>query len=129
MNNLVRAELEFMEGDLHFKHHIKKDINLAPDPIPIMAVAPEIAQVFNNLLSNAIDAMHNKTDQTIAITTFIKNHYAWLSISDTGSGITPENINRIFDPFFTTKPKHDSDSPLQKVRSAPALVSICACDP
>ncbi|MDH3392433.1 MAG: hybrid sensor histidine kinase/response regulator [Desulfobulbaceae bacterium] len=114
LNSLVKAELDFMEGDLHFKHHIKKNIDLAAEPIPIMAIAPEIAQVFNNILSNAIDAMHGSADQTISITTTTRNHYAWLSISDTGGGIAPENIHKIFDPFFTTKPKHDSDAPTPK---------------
>ncbi len=28
----------------------------------------------------------------------------WVSISDSGAGISPENLSRIFDPFFTTKP-------------------------
>ena len=114
LNALVRSELAFMEGDLHFKHHIKKNIDLTTNPIPIMAIAPEIAQVFNNLIGNAIDAMHGNADQTISISTTTQNHYAWLSISDSGHGIAPENISRIFDPFFTTKPKHNDDTPPPK---------------
>ena len=111
LNEIVRSELAFMEGDLHFKYHIKKTINLPPNPIPIMAIAPEIAQVFNNIISNAIDAMHDKNNQEITIKTSTRNHYAWLSISDNGHGIAQKNINKIFDPFFTTKPKPDNSHP------------------
>ena len=111
LNEIIRSEVAFMEGDLHFKHHIRKTIKLAPKPIPIMAIAPEIAQVLNNMISNAIDAMHGKDTQKISISTTTRNHYAWLSITDNGSGIAPENINRIFDPFFTTKPRHNNNSP------------------
>ncbi|MDH4320965.1 MAG: response regulator [Desulfobulbaceae bacterium] len=114
LNSIIRSELAFLEGDLHFKHHIKKNIDLTPKPIPILAVAPEIAQVFNNMISNAIDAMHGNADQTISISTSLNNHYAWLSITDTGGGIAPEHINKIFDPFFTTKPKHDDSNPSPK---------------
>ncbi len=114
LNTIVRSELNFMEGDLHFKHHIKKNIELTPSPLPIMAIAPEIAQVFNNIIGNAIDAMHGNVDQAISISTTKKNRYASLSISDTGNGIAPDNLNRIFDPFFTTKPKHNNDTPQKK---------------
>ncbi|HWO10952.1 MAG TPA: ATP-binding protein, partial [Polyangiaceae bacterium] len=33
-----------------------------------------------------------------------KGRYARVRISDTGTGIEPENIARLFEPFFTTKP-------------------------
>ncbi|MDH3393714.1 MAG: response regulator, partial [Desulfobulbaceae bacterium] len=84
LNDIVRSELAFLEVDLHFKHHIQKTIKLADTPVPIMGIAPEIAQVFNNIISNAIDSMHGQDTQAISITTRTKNHYAWLSISDKG---------------------------------------------
>ena len=105
LNDIIRQELSFLDADLHFKHRIEKKIALSTEPIPIMVNAPEIAQVFSNLISNAIDAMHDRPNPTIAITTAKRNHYAWLEITDNGTGIAPENLSRIFDPFFTTKPK------------------------
>jgi len=105
LNEIISEEITFLEADLHFKHQIQKTISLSPAPLPIMAVAPEIAQVFSNLISNAIDAMHGHPAPAISITTAAKGRYALLTVTDNGAGIAAEDLNRIFDPFFTTKPK------------------------
>jgi len=74
-------------------------------------------QVLLNLSLNAADAMHNggkltfkqkNVSQKQLINLFpeaTKPEYVALSVSDTGTGIPKEIINRIFDPFFTTKEK------------------------
>ena len=59
-------------------------------------------QVLLNLIINAIDAM--EMGNQITLTTGISNNRVWLSCSDTGTGISEENLVHIFDPFFTTKP-------------------------
>jgi PAS domain S-box-containing protein len=61
----------------------------------------ELRQVLLSLITNAIDAMDEKG--TITIETGVEASMARLSISDTGHGITADNLPRIFDPFFTTK--------------------------
>ena len=69
--------------------------------------AGQINQVFSNILTNAIDALHesNQSAPAITIRTFTKdNKWIVICISDNGIGIAKENIQRIFDPFFTTKP-------------------------
>ena len=43
--------------------------------------------------------------ETAALTQIPVGSYGKLSISDTGIGIPPENLDRIFDPYFTTKEK------------------------
>ena len=65
----------------------------------------ELLQVFSNIITNAIDAMHG--GGTLSITT---NKIAGSTgegvqtvIEDSGVGIEQENLERIFEPFFTTK--------------------------
>lgn len=62
----------------------------------------EIQQVFVNLMVNAIHAMPEKGVLTLSC--WNDGNIVRASISDTGHGISQENIKHIFDPFFTTKP-------------------------
>ncbi len=78
--------------------------DFSPELPPVIADRGQIQQVFLNLMLNAIDAIPAKG--TITITTQKEsNHTVQISITDTGKGMSPENMNKIFNPFFTTKPK------------------------
>ena len=56
-----------------------------------------------NILVNAAHAIEERG--VITITPGVNdNESVWVSIHDTGKGISEEHIRRIFDPFFTTKP-------------------------
>jgi signal transduction histidine kinase len=67
--------------------------------------ASQINQVFNHLLSNAIDAMdHNITNPTIRISTSVQAETIEVRISDNGMGIAQTVQEHMFEPFFTTKP-------------------------
>jgi len=57
--------------------------------------------VFLNLFLNARDAMPR--GGWLTVTTRIEALQAVAQVSDTGSGIPPEQLARIYDPFFTTK--------------------------
>lgn len=61
----------------------------------------KIKQVLVNLLRNAADAIGK--DGRITIETFETGEFLGMTIADTGSGISPENVEKIFLPFFTTK--------------------------
>ena len=72
----------------------------------ILADSSQLQQVFLNLITNAIDA-HDETSYgsvRIITKTNMNDKGVDILISDTGSGIPPERIDKIFDPFFTTKP-------------------------
>ena len=61
-----------------------------------------LQQLFLNLIVNAIQAMDGSGVLTLVCRE--ETGYVTISVSDTGSGISPENLNQIFIPFFTTKP-------------------------
>jgi len=62
----------------------------------------ELAQIFINLIRNALDAMPN--GGRLRIQTSEEKEGVLVEISDTGLGIPSDVLPRIFEPFFTTKP-------------------------
>lgn len=68
----------------------------------IFAVEDQIKQVFLNLLQNATDAMP-EGGGLIDIVTETLGTFVKVTISDSGEGISEENIKKIFEPFFTTR--------------------------
>jgi signal transduction histidine kinase len=76
-----------------------------------MAEHNRLEQVFINLVTNAIDAMNEKSDQSdnkdvekrLTIKSYVENGQVAVDVSDTGIGMSEEVKNRIFEPFFTTK--------------------------
>jgi signal transduction histidine kinase len=71
--------------------------------IPLLSLVPDqIAQVFINILLNAVDALQGKRG---TITTDFERDDEWVRvrITDDGSGITSEHLAKVFEPFFTTK--------------------------
>ncbi|HEX3849764.1 MAG TPA: response regulator [Polyangiaceae bacterium] len=61
-----------------------------------------LTQAVMNLVANAIDAIPKLG--VITITTEVEDDVYRISVTDTGTGIPPEVLDRILDPFFTTKP-------------------------
>jgi two-component system, NtrC family, sensor kinase len=73
---------------------------LSPKLLPIQGNAGRLQQVFLNLFLNAKDAMPGGGKLRVSTA---NGDSVSVSVSDTGSGIAPEHIQRIYDPFFTTK--------------------------
>lgn len=75
----------------------------------------QMEQVLMNLLLNARDALTNGGTITVATATcevstgevgeLAPGRYAVLTVTDDGTGMTPEAAARAFEPFFTTKPR------------------------
>jgi PAS domain S-box-containing protein len=77
-------------------------------PAIVRGFAPELRQVFANLLANAIDAVPERGNLHLRIKHFSGNDQGYpggllVTIADSGGGISPEIRPRIFEPFFTTK--------------------------
>jgi len=74
----------------------------AADDLPVRCVPVQMQQVLMNLVLNARDAML-PGGGILRVSAVANAGHIDLSVSDTGAGITPENLKNIFRPFFTTK--------------------------
>ncbi len=72
-----------------------------PEPPAVSGNSNYLQQVFLNLLINARDAMPSGGTITISVST--TGFHVCVRVSDTGSGIPPDLLEKIFRPFFTTK--------------------------
>jgi two-component system sensor kinase FixL len=63
----------------------------------------QIQQVLLNLIRNALEAMVSCEVRELAITASVREDHVLVSVTDSGSGISPEIEARLFQPFVTTK--------------------------
>lgn len=104
MNKLIQDTLNTLNSQF-IKNHIEAVQHLSPINYHLNIDANRIKQALFNLFLNAIEAMPNGGQLTVAslvsrrssLETFV------IEITDTGSGISPEDLKRIFDPFFSRK--------------------------
>jgi two-component system, NtrC family, sensor kinase len=102
INGLLDSTLKLFEGQ-HLFHNMHVVKNYTPDLDTIQADPSQLQQVFMNVILNAVDAMKGKGELTLETGNGAEDGCIEIRISDTGCGISAENITRIFDPFFTTK--------------------------
>ncbi|MDO8793541.1 MAG: ATP-binding protein [Vicinamibacterales bacterium] len=100
VNGIVEDVLSLLEHQLEIGN-IKVRRDLAAGPVRVMGAEHTLQQVFLNLFLNARDAMPR--GGWLSIATRAEGGRVVAEVSDTGSGIEPENMARIYDPFFTTK--------------------------
>ncbi len=94
------STLNIVHNEIKYKAKINKEYGELPQ---IECLAPQLNQVFMNLLVNAVHAIEDKGSITIRSGTEGEDQ-VWVEITDTGKGINKENLQRIFEPFYTTKP-------------------------
>ena len=104
LNKVVRETLTLVEHQLAAVG-VKAQIELDETLPRIKGNPGKLQQVFLNLFLNARDAMESGGTLVVR-TSRPDDRYAgqvYVTVSDSGAGIAPENLARIFDPFFTTK--------------------------
>jgi signal transduction histidine kinase len=99
VNKVIADTLALLEHQFKVAK-IEAQRELEPKLPPIQGNPGRLQQVFLNLFLNAKDAMPGGGRLRVSTR---NGESVSVSVSDTGSGIAPENIQRIYDPFFTTK--------------------------
>ncbi len=98
INILITKTLDILEHEIK-KVEVIKDLD---GELPkVLADLNQLQQVFINIIANATQAMPK--GGTLTLRTRKVGDAVEIEISDTGEGISPENIKKVFDPFFTTK--------------------------
>ncbi len=92
------STLNIVNNEIKYKAEVAKEYGELPE---VECLASQINQVFMNLLVNAAHAIEEHG--LITVRSGQDDDAVWISITDTGTGIAPENMKKIFDPFFTTK--------------------------
>jgi two-component system NtrC family sensor kinase len=72
---------------------------------PVRAVVDQLQQVFLNIVLNALEAMPEGGELTVASGFDRQRQQVWISCSDTGEGIAAEDLSRIFEPLYSTRPQ------------------------
>ena len=116
LNDVVVNVLQLLQRTLG--EHIEIITQLAPALESVLADPAQAEQVIVNLALNARDAMpgggrltletsNTEVDEAYAASrsNLDPGKYVTLRVSDNGTGMTPDVVDRAFEPFFTTKPK------------------------
>jgi signal transduction histidine kinase len=102
LEKLLEKNLQFLEPEIQKKGvTITKSFPLSGQPL--FADPDLLYRTFLNILLNALQAMPEGGTLSLAV----RHHpqEVEVEISDTGSGLSPEALEKAFDPFFTTKEK------------------------
>ena len=98
-NSIVGSASGYMA--MRISSNVKMSVDLCGKPLPVMACAPLLEWVMENLIKNAVDAMGGHGE--IHITTGIDHTMAVIDVADTGKGIARKHHKTVFNPGYTTK--------------------------
>jgi signal transduction histidine kinase len=101
LNEMVRSINQLFQGQFN-REPGKIQTNLQLGDVPAVSADPVLLRrVIENLVLNAIDAMPQ--GGTLTFRTSTNEKFAIFELTDTGTGLTPEECDRLFTPYYTTK--------------------------
>ncbi|MBW2064050.1 MAG: PAS domain-containing protein [Deltaproteobacteria bacterium] len=102
LQTLIRHSLKMVERQAQEKG-VRVEMDLADDVKEIFLDPDRINQVLLNLYLNAFDAMERGGLLRVRLSGDENAGMAAISVSDTGKGISKQDLAHVFDPYFTTK--------------------------
>ncbi len=103
---LVEDSLDLL-AERRARKGVALELRLPAERLEVSADDGELQQVLTNLALNAIDAMGEERGRraggTLTIEAWAEGGRARIAVSDTGYGMTPEELARVFEPFYSTK--------------------------
>ncbi|MCX5720170.1 MAG: ATP-binding protein, partial [Nitrospirae bacterium] len=105
INDVLKSSLNMVSRKADF-FNITIEQNLDESLPSVKADASQLQQVFLNMILNAADAMDGKGTFTVYTRKVVEDgkSFAEVEFTDSGHGISSENMAKLFEPFFTTKP-------------------------
>lgn len=100
LNGVARDVIQLLSTEIN-AHSIETKLVLDDSPVAGMLDEPSIRAATLNLMLNAVQAM--PAGGHLTISTSGNGDNLLMTIKDTGSGMTPDQIKQIFEPFNTTK--------------------------
>jgi signal transduction histidine kinase/CheY-like chemotaxis protein len=117
LNEIVSEYLGSLELGELLRHHpgVEVESDLAADLLPMNGASGHLSKIVMNLVTNAVEATAASGRVRVetgnrSLETTVNGYddipagdYVTLTISDSGSGISAQDMTRIFEPFFTRK--------------------------
>jgi len=100
IENIIDSTIKLIANELSLAS-VELDLRIAHDLPDINGSGGNLQQVFLNLFLNSIQAMPD--GGVLAVHADREDDFIQIEVSDSGIGISSEDIDRVFDPFFTTK--------------------------
>lgn len=102
LRHTLKRAVHLVEGRAE-KQHVRREIQLGPQPLMVNGDPQQLHQVFVNLLINAIEAMPQGGTIEVTLDAQPADATIRLRIRDSGQGIPPELVPRLFEPFASGK--------------------------
>jgi signal transduction histidine kinase len=100
LNNVATDVIQLLSREIS-ANRIETELELDDSPVAGMLDEPSIRAATLNLVLNAVQAMPG--GGRLIMSTGTGNGNLWMVIKDTGSGMSPEQLNNLYEPFRSTK--------------------------
>jgi two-component system, sporulation sensor kinase E len=101
VNAIIDETVRFFAPEIKDRDMVVEQ-ELRSDLPPLQLDRDQMKQAFYNVIKNSLEAM--KQRGILRIRTDMDNTHVIVSFTDTGGGISVDNLGRVFEPYFTTKP-------------------------